>query len=57
MLFGEEIAPCLVDQCPVRLERMSHRQLGRLQCLDGAKGITIELDRQDQRFPGMPHHG
>ena len=57
MMLGKEIAPRLVDQCPIRLEGMSHRQLRRLQCLNRAEGIAVELDRRGRTRPKHKEEG
>ena len=45
VLLGEELAPAVVDQSSVGLERMLQRQTRRLQLVDQGKGTPIECDR------------
>jgi hypothetical protein len=54
--LSEERAPRFVDQCPVRLERMRHSQIGGLEPVDHSERIAIEAYRQNHRFAGVPYY-
>jgi len=55
MVVGEKCAPGLVDQRPVRLKRMRHRQIRGLEPIDHLESVPVERDRQHHRLAGMPN--
>src|SRR5271165_6698365 len=52
--LGKERAPCFVDQCPIRLKRVRHRQIRRLQSINESEGVAVEVYRQDHWFACVP---
>ena len=54
--LGKELAPGIVDQGPVGLERVGHPQIRRAQPFDHRERVAVERDRQHHRLAGMPHH-
>src|ERR1700758_3964698 len=46
----EKPTPCLVDQGPVGLKRMSHYDVRGLEEIDHPERIAIEVDRQNHRL-------
>lgn len=56
LLLLEEFAPSPADEHSVGLKCMLDRQPSRSQLLDYLESTTIELDREHQGFPRMPHN-
>jgi hypothetical protein len=56
LLLLEEFAPGSANQRSIGLKCMLDRQPRRPQLLDYRESATIELDREYQGFPSMPHN-
>src|ERR1043166_2379778 len=57
MGFGEERAPCVVDQRAIGLKGMRQLDFRGLQAVDQPKPPPVKVDRQHHRLAGMPNDG
>ena len=53
----EQVAPGIVDQGGVGLDRVRDPTVGPDGRCDGGDGLVVIRHRHDQRLAGMPHHG
>ena len=51
----KEIAPLIVDEHCIRLDRMAYRERVAAGCQFG-KDLSVIADRKCERFAGMPNH-
>lgn len=57
LLAADKVAPLLIQQDAVRLERVVDLRAWRDDALDGGDGFLIPADRNGEGLPGVPYQG
>lgn len=57
LLAADEVAPLLIEQGAVRLERVVDFRAGRDDALDGGDGFLVPADGHGEGLPGVPDEG
>lgn len=57
LLAADKVAPLLIEQGAVRLERVINASAGWEEALDGGDGFLIPTDGYGEGLPGVPDEG